>query len=177
MDAKRLTLSYDETEDRIRLDCADGSQAVRLLLTRRITRQLVRGFAETLATSSAVVARAPADMRREALVIEHMSAVMAPPADTPSGGPQKRPDEGGDRLAEGLVHRVDVEVTPTIFRLLFHSAAGVPVTLSPGRGDFHRLLASLAKLAGQAGWDLGGEADWLDNAESVALSPAGRSAS
>jgi hypothetical protein len=178
MEASRISLAYVESEDRIRLDCGDGKGRLTLLLTRRITRRLVKGLADLLASSSLAVTRTPADLRREVIVLEHFSAVMAPsPQPAAAGGGEAADPADPADLGQGLVDNVEVQIHPTSFRLVFHAGAGPVASLWPSRAELHKILAALAREARRGDWNIGEEAGWISDAESVVLSPSGRSAS
>ena len=75
IEVKSINFGYDAVEDRLLLDCIGGDAARTLLLTRRITRRLLHGFANALETSSPAVRRAPAEVRREVIALEHFSSL------------------------------------------------------------------------------------------------------
>ncbi len=176
MKVKSLTFAYDETEDRILLGCSNDSQSRRLLLTRRITRRLLSAFANVLKTSSRAVKQAPADLRREVIVLEHLASLSAEqPA---AGGTVGAGDPAAlADLGQALVWKVDVAVEPVLFTLSFHSTTAPLAALSLNRADFHKVLAALDHCALVAEWDVHAEAGWLGEAENVAASMERRNAS
>ena len=163
LEVKRISFDYHEVEDRLHLDCGDGQTICRLLLTRRITRRLLSSFAQALVASSPAVSRAPADARREVMVLEHFAslAVPAPPAEPVAAGAA----EATSDLGQTVVWKVDVTIEPVLFKL----------TLT--RGDFHKVLAALDRVAEAADWNIRAEAGWLDGAEALVTSASGRTAS
>lgn len=171
LDATTLTVGYDETEDRLLMTCrAAGGEAVTLLLTRRITRRLLAGFAGVLARSSPTLGRTPAELRAEVIVLEHLGALAGAGAVLPEAGPpgpEAGPAADGGRPAIKLVTKVDLQTLPDRFLLVFHDAESALVRLAARRPEFHRLLSLLDRHAAAAEWSIRGDAGWLGQTEAV----------
>jgi hypothetical protein len=179
VDVRTVNFRYDEVEDRLFLDCIGAERKRTLLLTRRIARRLLHVFANALASSSPSVNKAPADARREVIALEHFSSLaVAQPKAAPAGEPEQAGDKGSQpvSLGQDLVWKVDVEIQPTLFRILLHSITDPLASLTLTRGDFHKLLAALDRWSVEAEWDIHGASGWLAGAEQ-AISGAGRTAS
>ena len=160
IESTRISVGYDETEDRIFLDCSDAGARIRLWLTRRITQRILAAVAELLERSSPTLLKAPADMRQDVIAFEHLSALSAPEA------PPATPGEGADgaRISDrgaALLHKVDIETQPYAFRLVFHAADGPKAGLTVIRTDLHKTLALFAQAASVAGWEMAGSGEWL----------------
>ena len=156
------------------LACSDGSAARTFLLTRRLTGRVINALARALAGSSRSVSHAPAEARREVLLLEHVSSISA--ASQPAGEvpvPVAAPAE----VESDLVYKVDFEATDERVALVFHSAAEPLGTLSLTRPECHKFLAALHLFAQQGGWRLEHEADWLDRATHYVETPTGQLAS
>ena len=176
IEVSNITFSYSEAEDRLLLNCAGQSAAQTLLLTRRVTRRLLGGFAEALVRTSPSLVKVPADLRREVIVLEHFSSLATEVGSGNQPGPTGEATSA-EELGQALVWKVDLEIQPTMFRLAFHSGERPLVTLGLTRRDFHKLLAALDRWALVAEWNIRGDAGWLNDAEAIAVSPGGRSAS
>lgn len=188
---KTITFGYDDDADRLFLDCSDPVTALRLWLTRRLTRRLLAAFAGALERSSPAVRKAPADARQEVMAMEHLmslaveqAAPQQPSPDAAAGdgtGPGVAQTEAAsppeDRRRAALVSRIDVEIHPTEFRLLLHSADNPLASVGLNRGEVHKVLAALDHWARVAEWDIAAAAGWLDGAERAAVSVIGRNAS
>jgi hypothetical protein len=165
IEATTITLSYSDHEDRIFLDCNDGTYLSRLVLTRRITRRLLSAFAELLEKSSIALTKAPADLRTEVIALEHLSAInqLQP----------KTAKEAGqsvsvlNNLGSLLVAKVDFHVTGQSFRLIFYSTVEAIVGLTLTRTDFHKVLAMLDQRATEAHWDIQGGTQWLSGVNPI----------
>lgn len=174
IEVTNIGFGYDENEDRLVVTCADGKQAQPLLVTRRIARRLLQGFANILEVSSPAVSRAPAGLRHEVIALEHFSSLAAVPEGQP--GPAD-PGISPVSLPPTLAIKVDVEVHPTLFRLVIGSVSEPLVTLSLTRGDFHKLLAAFDHWANVAEWNIQGDAGWLNGAQAAVASIGGANAS
>ena len=161
IETTRISVGYDENEDRIFIDCSDGKAACRLWLTRRITERLLSALVNVLERSSPRLLRTPAEMRLDVIAFEHLSAINRPePAAPATGADQAMIDTGAV-----LLHRVDVEVTPQAFRVLFHSTTEPRAGLTIDRTELHKTLALLDQCATAAEWDVGGATEWLRRAD------------
>jgi hypothetical protein len=161
IDATSITLSYSEVEDRVFADASDGRITERLILTRRISRRLLSAFVNLLERSSATAKRAPLDMRNDVIALEHLSAVSQPPEKgaPAKAGPNPAPVEV---RAAVVLTKVDVQVLPRAFRLVFHSAREPVASLTINRLKFHKLLAALDRFATTAEWNIRDPSEWLD---------------
>jgi hypothetical protein len=160
MEATQITISYDEIEDRIFVDTGDGRTRARLILTRRITHRLLGAFIALLERSSLAVTRAPADLRAEVIAFEHLSAIShSEEQDTPASPAPLSPATGAPDAT--VIAKVDVQVAPQSFRLLFHSSEEAVAGLTLSRPNFHKILAALDRFAAAAEWNIRGDAEWL----------------
>ena len=159
LQARNLSVGYNEQEDRLLLACTDGVQVQHLWLTRRMTGRLVKSASDLLEKSSLAATRAPIDLRGELIAFEHQSAMAQPDAVRPGG--LEQPAAGLRDLGMALVRRVQIDVLPTQFRLVFHGSDGALVELLLLRADLHRLLAVFNQYATVADWGFGQERDWL----------------
>ena len=162
IESTRIFVGYDENEDRIFIDFSDAESRCRLWLTRRLTRRLWSAIIDILERSSPTVSKTPADMRKEVIAFEHLSAISRPEpaAADPSAQP---PADKADRGA-ALLHKVDINFTQEAFRLVFHTAAEARAGLTVGRTELHKILALVDQCATAAEWDLGVATEWLRQA-------------
>jgi hypothetical protein len=109
----------------------------------------------------------PAWHKTEMLVWEHLSARQ--PAR--SGDAEALPLQTGPRRPPPwpLLTRLDVQIRGAGFHLCFESQTGESRALALSRSELHRMLAILCQLARLAAWDLDGEVDWLQEADSPTL--------
>ncbi len=159
-EATSISMSYNEREDRIFVDARGAEGNAHLVLTRRITRGLLGTFATLLEKSSVAVSRAPADMRSDVIAVEHLSALRharEPQSSLPDANPHLYPPI--------LVDKVDVQVTRTSFRLMFHGSDGPVAGLSLSRSKFHRLVAAIDHLSSSAEWNIRGGIAWLEGSQ------------
>ena len=154
--ATRLQLAFSQLEDRLVLVAvaSTGAETV-LLLTRRLTAQLISGVAGVLQRSSPEASRAPAGLRDDVVLLEHQEAVARP------AGPQLPSPAGRTLPAPRLVTAVRLTTAPDRFTMLIEAAAGEPVRLVLTRPELHQWLALLRRQADHAGWNLPLDATWL----------------
>lgn len=188
--AKTVDFTYDEVEDRLVLDCKDGAQCQRLLLSRRLARRLITVLAGSLERSSPTVRNAPAGVRREVMALEHVSSLAESPLREMPADDTGLDDDGNDdgdrdktvtsrseRLAEALIKRVDMDSRSGKFHLLLYGtedAGDALARLAVNRGEMHRVLAALDHWARRAEWDIDADGGWLQGAEQAAMSAGGR---
>jgi hypothetical protein len=165
IETTRIVVGYDENEDRIFVDCSDAEASCRLWLTRRITGRLLRAFVDLLERSNPSLLKTPADMRQDVIAFEHLSAISRPEPPPGAGAGQAVADSGA-----ALLHRVDVDVLPEAFRLVFHAATEPKAGLTINRTEFHKTLALLDQCATAAEWDVGGATEWLRAADAPSAS-------
>jgi len=157
--AASVSFGYDRTEDRIVGVFAQGETGAKVLLTRRLVRNLIGALAKLLDKSSSLAGRAPAAMRAEVVDMEHRGAV-AQIAHAAGFPPQAAAVAA--RPAPGmLVTRVDVKPQPGGYLLVLLDAAGRDVTVQMQWDDLHRLVGALNQQAAAAQWDLAGGVPWL----------------
>ena len=161
IETTRISVGYDENEDRIFVDCNDNETACRLWLTRRITQRLLGAFVDVLERSSPRLLRTPADMRQDVIAFEHLSAISRPEPVAPAAGVGQAMADAG----AALLYRVDVEIMPEAFRLVFHSPTEPKAGLTINRMELHKTLALLDQCATAAEWDVGGATEWLRRAD------------
>jgi len=169
--ANTVHVRFDAVQDRLVLLCeTTAGDTLTLLLTRRITRRLLRAAAETLARSSKTAARSPVGFRTQVMAMEHLGALAGPkPSTAPPPKADTPPVESGS-----LVDRVEIRPKSEQFDLWL-CAGSVPLVRVPARrAELHRLLAALDRCATQAEWDIHTETGWLDQIDAVARQPAGR---
>lgn len=159
METKSISISYDEADDRLFLDASDANGSGRLILTRRITRRLLSAFVTLLEKSSVALKKAPADLRTEVIALEHLSAVSQAQDVNRSAIPGQSLRKAFDPV---VIAKVDVQMRPRAFRLVFHSAREPVASLTLSRQKFHRLLAALDQFAAAAEWNIRDGAEWLD---------------
>ena len=162
-----VKLSFLESEDRLILDLGMAATTETVLLTRRLTRRLITGVARILARQGSLPAHVPACHKTEMLVWEHLSARQPARSDDADAFPV----QSGPRPPPPcpLLSRLDIQIRGEGFHLCFENRAGGSRALIMSRGELHRLLASLRQLARLAAWDLDGEVDWLQEADSPTL--------
>src|SRR5581483_5719057 len=152
----RIFVGYDENEDRILVDLSNAESRCRLWLTRRITRRLWSAIIEIVERSSPTVLKTPADMRKDVIAFEHLSAISRPEPAEGGAPPAPVADRG-----TALLRQVDINFTQEAFRLIFHSATGAMAGLTVGRTELHKVLSLIDQCAKAADWELGVTADWL----------------
>lgn len=179
-DARFFDLTFDPDEDRILMVCTGTGWTKAMWLTRRITRRILEGFGSLLLRSSAAAARAPAALRTEVIVLEHLAALHEPAKETQDQESQDGgTDEAGSALAPGrnaasserlrlvqpgailLITKIDVQMGAHKFTLSFYQGEQLCLRTSFGRVAFHRLLSALDKLAQRAGWEMEPARGWL----------------
>jgi hypothetical protein len=166
-----IRMGFLDTEDRLLVDFVCPDRVFSMLVTRRITRRMIRGLAQILATPNEMMSRVPTTHKIDMLIWEHLSALQ------PNGN-SAAPDDSGEAAAAlpdpvrppmpwPLLTKVDINSHPQMFRLRFE-ASEQSVNLEMNRGELHRLLAHLRQLARHAEWDLDAEVGWLVEADSPA---------
>jgi hypothetical protein len=164
MNVTTVAAAYLEQDDRLALDCADGVSRLRLVLTRRITRRLLGACISLLERSSAVLAKAPPDLRSEVIGMEHLSALSQRNEPVPAP-----PTRDLDDLGAVLVTQIDLRATADSFILIIQSGTEPVARLASSRPVFHKTLALLDEWATHAEWNIGGRSAWLDAAAAGAL--------
>ena len=163
LDATTVSVCYLQQDDRLALDCADGTRRIRLILTRRLTRRLLNACIGLLERSSAVLAKTPAALRSEVIGMEHLSALKrAAPAPAPPG-PALRD------LGSVLVTQIDLQTAADAFSILLQSDGEPVARLALSRSILHRTVALIDEWAERAEWDIGSRTGWLTAAVTGAM--------
>ncbi len=166
-----IRMGFLDSDDRLLVDFVCPDRVFTLQITRRITRRMIRGLAQILATPNEVMSRVPTTHKIDMLIWEHLSALQ-PSSDAAA------PDNSADAaiapanpvrppMPWPLLSKVDINSHPQMFRLRFE-AGEQSVNLEMSRSELHRLLAHLRQLARHAEWDLDAEVGWLVEADSPA---------
>jgi hypothetical protein len=156
--AATVSFGYDAAEDRIVGVFAQGEEGAKVLLTRRLVRNLVASLAKLLDQSSPLAARAPAAMRSEVVEMEHRGAVAQ--LASAQGFPPQAAAVAARPSPAMLVARIDLTPQDGGHLLLLHDAGGRNVTVKMQWQDLHRLVGALHQQAAAAHWDLAA-APWL----------------
>jgi hypothetical protein len=174
----QLAFAYDQREDRLLLTVATGiigpdgriepQQAHDVLVTRRLAGRLIDGFASLLERTSAVAAKAPADMREDIILLEHQGAIAPgkPRAESAAPDPDQDQDQDHDRVPparqfSGLLDAIDIGIRPTSFELALKTGGTVVTHFAVTRVELHRILEILSRHAENAGWNLTPQASWM----------------
>jgi len=162
-----IRTGFLESDDRLLIDFVFPQEIATFLVTRRITRRLIRGLAQILATPNSVMARVPTTHKTEMLIWEHLSSLnplnagaAGGEAGAPGGQPERPP------LPWPVLHTVNITPLESGFRLIFDGTDQKSVTMELTRQELHRLLANMRQLARHAEWDLDAEVSWLVEADS-----------
>jgi hypothetical protein len=158
--AKEFQVAYDAVEDRITLTCRiTDAEVLALFLTRRLSEKLVNGLGAMLTNSSPLAQRTPPTMRHDVVMMEHHSAVAAPPAPRRGASVQQMP------LAQHgqghLVNEVQVTVNPHSWIVVFRDRTQVLMRFEAAREDMHRLLDLIKRTSAAANWALRIDVGWL----------------
>ncbi len=164
-----IRMGFLEQDDRLLVDFVYPASTITVLVTRRITRRMIQGLAQILATSNAAMARVPAPHKTEMLIWEHLSSLHPASGGGEGGGPPEQPHR--PPAPWPLLLRLDITPMSTAFTLRFESMDGAVASIDMNRGELHRLLASLRQLARHGGWDLDAEVGWLVEADSPTVTP------
>src|SRR5208282_5708161 len=70
-----IRMGFLDSDDRLLLDFVFKDNIETVLITRRITRRMIVGLAQTLGTSSAIMERVPASHKTDMLIWEHLTAL------------------------------------------------------------------------------------------------------
>jgi hypothetical protein len=170
--AKTIRMGFLETDDRLLVDFVNAEHTQTMLITRRIARRIIRGVAQLLAQSSAVMARVPVSHKTDVLVWEHLSALQTGNAAT-IPGEKSADNQPTDRPAKPfpLLHKLDINVQPSSFHLAFVGVDNQSFSIDVTRSELHRLIAALRQAARHAEWDLDAEVGWLVEADAPAIVP------
>jgi hypothetical protein len=156
---QKITVGYDEQEDRLHLACEDAAGGVTALwLPQRLANRLVRALVAHL--EGETEDRAMQDM----LQAWHLSAAQAQQVPT-------APVQGG--TAPCLVHSIDIGLLPNALQLSFRSAHGEAVVLGLDMTALRQWLAILHQHYAKAEWPCRGIwPEWFDAARETAAVPA-----
>lgn len=159
----QLGLRYDRESDRIQLLLADKERwSLEIQLTRRITRRLLVALVNLLARSNPILRRAPAGVRLEVIVLEHLGALSGHSLTTQSRPPAQVSAPSDFVCARSVVATViNVRALPDSFSLRIGEADKPDAEIKLSRTDLHRLLAVLDRHAEKAEWNLQAETGWL----------------
>ena len=156
----RVTLAFNEVEDRISLTCAlkDGEFAV-VWLTERLLRRLVPHLLQLIADASEILCT---EMMRDSVCNPEGAVESARPENEEVNNPDAiditTPEERviapvGSR--SGLVAAVDITNGPMLLQLCFRDEhARVPVLLSLEHRQLSQWLESIKRCYVQAGWSM-----------------------
>lgn len=137
--ADRVTLGFDEKEDRISLACV-GSRGSRLLwLTARLARNLVPHLLSVVATSPVVKTR-------------HTGEPIAPEALSLSAS-EKQAVKITDDMVSSVIATVDIAHGPMLVQMQFRNASdNTCVQLTLEHGQLSRWLEGLRQCFNEADW-------------------------
>lgn len=166
----KIDFSYSLDEDRIYMTClSPAGTAVRLALTRRMVRSVLREATKLLSMKSQLPAATCGAMFQEALAMEHMGA-LAETAQVAAGG-ERKPKPCVERCR--LITQFKIEAREGNFLIVLCEREEPVAAMTPTRQELHRVLAAFTAWATEAQWDLEGDAGWLARAAFVAASSTG----
>lgn len=152
----RMTVVYDQTQDRMALDAADSEERVRRLwFTRRLLDRLVNALVHQLAASpnEPGPTTAPSPERQAAQIYAQLQARVAKKPEEPV-----RPVDG---MSISLVSEVDLGTLPNRNLVLTFKSADDPVRLAIPGGLLRQWLESLYRNYRKAAWPTGAFPAWV----------------
>ncbi|MBO6758463.1 MAG: hypothetical protein JJ902_19170 [Roseibium sp.] len=145
----RLTTSYNETEDRLRVSGQlSGSETIVLWLTQRLARRLVQALCGWLDKD---VAGTAADSVRQEFAQMAAEAGLAP----------QEPVKPREETAERLVTEVNLQRAGGQVTFVFRDAGGDGVNMSFSETELRQWLSIVRGSFERANWPLDCWPDWL----------------
>jgi len=150
----------------------ESGKQLTLLLTRRLTGRLINGFASLLEKSSIKVAKAPAEMRNDVVLLEHQWALTKArktkggekSAEAPAVQPRVRTKSAPGSFLGTLVTGVNVTTYSSHFGVIVKNGSDIVLDFTATRSELHRILDMLRTKANQADWGITLSATWLEPA-------------
>lgn len=163
--AETLNLSYDPTEDRLRLHLVGEHKTLALWLTRALSVRLISGISDLLLRQSDTASEQE-KARETATVMEHLAVI---------GHDSAQPIKTsislqGDPIIEqaGLLTKVDIQHTANRYQLCFFTAEQEVARMPAVRAGLHRILDVLERMSQRAHWQLSEQdLNWLSRKDKV----------